>query len=45
MQWCQCLDAGYGVHPWIWQSLHGEWVGRGVGVGGYGGLLVIALEM
>jgi hypothetical protein len=23
MQWCQRLDAGYGVDPWIWQSLHG----------------------
>ena len=24
MQWCQCLDADYGVDPWIWQSLHGQ---------------------
>jgi hypothetical protein len=23
MQWCQRLDADYGVDPWIWQSLHG----------------------
>ena len=23
MQWCQGLDADYGVDPWIWQSLHG----------------------
>ena len=23
MQWCQHLDADYGVDPWIWQSLHG----------------------
>jgi hypothetical protein len=22
MQWCQRLDADYGVDPWIWQSLH-----------------------
>ena len=21
MQWCQRLDADYGVDPWIWQSL------------------------
>jgi hypothetical protein len=24
MQWCQRLDADYGVDPWIWQSLHGH---------------------
>jgi hypothetical protein len=23
MQWCQHLEADYGVDPWIWQSLHG----------------------
>jgi hypothetical protein len=23
MQWCQRLDADYGVDPWLWQSLHG----------------------
>ena len=23
MQWCQRLDADYGVDPWIWHSLHG----------------------
>ena len=23
MQWCQRLDADYGVDPWIWKSLHG----------------------
>ena len=23
MQWCQRLDADYGVDPWIWQSLDG----------------------
>jgi hypothetical protein len=23
MQWCQCLEADYGVDPWVWQSLHG----------------------
>jgi hypothetical protein len=23
MQWCQRLDADYGVDPWIRQSLHG----------------------
>jgi hypothetical protein len=23
MQWCQRLEADYGVDPWIWQSLHG----------------------
>jgi hypothetical protein len=23
MQWCQRLDADYGVDPSIWQSLHG----------------------
>ena len=23
MQWCQRLDADYGVDPCIWQSLHG----------------------
>jgi hypothetical protein len=33
MQWCQRLDAHYGVDPWIWQSLHGPkrgsgWVGE-----------------
>jgi hypothetical protein len=22
MQWCQRLDADYGVDPWIWQSLN-----------------------
>jgi hypothetical protein len=22
MQWCQHLEADYGVDPWIWQSLH-----------------------
>jgi hypothetical protein len=21
MQWCQRLEADYGVDPWIWQSL------------------------
>jgi hypothetical protein len=23
MQWCQRLEADYGVNPWIWQSLDG----------------------
>jgi hypothetical protein len=23
MQWCQRLEADYGVDPWIWQSLDG----------------------
>jgi hypothetical protein len=23
MQWCQHLEADYGVDPWIWQSLDG----------------------
>jgi hypothetical protein len=23
MQWCQCLEADYGMDPWIWQSLDG----------------------
>ena len=23
MQWCQRLDADYGVDPWVWQSLDG----------------------
>jgi hypothetical protein len=51
MQWCQRLDADYGVDPLDTQTLYapvqgnarakrGEWVGRGVGLGGYGGLLV-----
>jgi hypothetical protein len=26
MQWCQRLDADYGVDPWIWQSLHGPFI-------------------
>jgi hypothetical protein len=21
MQWCQRLEADYGVDPWIWQSI------------------------
>jgi hypothetical protein len=25
MQWCQRLEADYGVDPWIWQSLDG-WI-------------------
>jgi hypothetical protein len=24
MQWCQRLEADYGVDPWIWQSLDGK---------------------
>jgi hypothetical protein len=24
MQWCQRLEADYGVDPWIWQSLDGQ---------------------
>ena len=24
MQWCQRLEADYGVDPWIWQSLDGH---------------------
>jgi hypothetical protein len=23
MQWCQHLEADYGMYPWIWQSLDG----------------------
>jgi hypothetical protein len=23
MQWCQRLEADYGMDPWIWQSLDG----------------------
>jgi hypothetical protein len=23
MQWCQRLEADYGIDPWIWQSLDG----------------------
>jgi hypothetical protein len=23
MQWCQHLEADYGMDPWIWQSLDG----------------------
>ena len=23
MQWCQLLEADYGMDPWIWQSLDG----------------------
>ena len=23
MQWCQRLEADYGVDPWMWQSIHG----------------------
>jgi hypothetical protein len=24
MQWCQCLEADYGMYPWVWQSLDGS---------------------
>ena len=23
MQWCQRLEADYGMDPWVWQSLDG----------------------
>jgi hypothetical protein len=26
MQWCQGLEADYGMDPWVWQSLDGPFL-------------------